>query len=231
MGLIRYFFLLCFLTDLSVPMRTIWLARHGNREDFVDPNWHETADRPHDPDLSPDGVEQARRLGRRVAEVGPDRVIASPFLRAVRTAHLVAEQTGHRVDLEPGLGEWMNPDWFDAAPTPLSPAVLADRFERVNSSSAPCMEPSFPETKAESFARIGDAVQCLVRQREGSLLLVGHGITVQGALMGLLGDVPDTGCPLASLTQVVRRGGAWHLEMRNDTTHLEGEREAADRWN
>jgi len=212
-------------------MRTIWLARHGNREDFVDPDWHATADRPHDPDLSPDGIEQARRLGRRMAELRADRVIASPFLRAVRTAHLVAEQTGHRVALEPGLGEWMNPDWFDAPPTPFSPSVLADQFERVDGVLEPCVQPSFPETKAESFARIGDAVQCLVQKSEGSLLLVGHGITVQGALMGLLGDVPDEGCPLASLTQVVRRDGAWQLSMRNDTAHLGGETEAADRWN
>jgi broad specificity phosphatase PhoE len=213
-------------------MRKIWMARHGNREDFVDPDWHATADRPHDPDLSPDGVVQARQLGERVAALDVDGVIASPFLRTVRTAHLVAEESGHAVHLEPGLGEWMNPTWFDSAPDPLPPATLAEAFDRLVADVSPCVRPSFPETKAESFERIGTAVRCLVeRHADASLLLVGHGITVQGALMGLLGDVPDEGCPLASLTTVVRRNGAWTIERRNDTSHLTGGAQSSDRLN
>ena len=46
--------------------KAIWIARHGNRADIVDPTWRLRAARPHDPPLSPDDVEQARKLGRRL---------------------------------------------------------------------------------------------------------------------------------------------------------------------
>jgi len=59
---------------------------------------------------------------------------------------------------------------------------------------------------------------------------VGHGMTVLGVLHGLIGsDVPDPGCPLASLTEIVRRDGTWKIRTRNDTTHLENGTRSADR--
>jgi len=50
-----------------MSFRRIFLARHGNRQDFVDPRWLDQAEEPYDPPLSADGVEQARGLGRRLA--------------------------------------------------------------------------------------------------------------------------------------------------------------------
>jgi broad specificity phosphatase PhoE len=212
-------------------MQTVWLARHANRQDFADPDWAATADRPHDPGLSPDGEEQARQLGRRAAALDVDRILASPFLRAVQTAHFVAEAADETVLLEPGLGEWYNPDWFEASPDPLPPSTLTDRFEHVVGAPPPCREPQYPESKHECLARVGSTAQCLAdRFEEASLLLVGHGITVQGALHGLVdGDVPDPGCPLASLTTVVRQDGTWKIRRRNDTRHLENGARSADR--
>jgi broad specificity phosphatase PhoE len=212
-------------------MPTIWIARHGNRQDFADPDWHKTADRPHDPGLSPDGVEQARQLARRVAQLGVDRILSSPFLRAVQTASPAAEALDQPLYLEPGLGEWQNDDWFDAPAETLPPSVLADRFDPVRPGHDPCRTPDYPESRHESLARIGATGRCLAdRFSDETLLLVGHGMTVLGVLHGLIGsDVPDPGCPLASLTEVVRQDGSWHIRTRNDTTHLENGRRAADR--
>ena len=214
-------------------MPTLWLARHANRQDFADPDWAATADRPHDPGLSPDGIEQAKQLGRRVSSLGVDRIVSSPFLRTVQTAHLVADATAHRVELEPGLGEWLNEAWFDAPPDTRSPTTLADRFASVvpAQSDAPCREPTYPESKHQALARLGATGACLAdRHADETLLLVGHGITVQGVLHGLVGaDVPDPGCPLASLTKVERRHGKWTIALRNDTSHLENGARAHNR--
>lgn len=210
-------------------MSTLWLTRHANRKDFVDPDWSTTADRPHDPGLSPDGIEQARQLGRQVSDLDIDRIIASPFLRTVQTAHHVAERTGDRVFLEPGLGEWLNPDWFDAAPETLALPTLAERFERVHLDHESCYEPSYPESKKQAFSRLKKTSLCLVdRYPTDTLLLVGHGITVQGVLLGLVGDVADKGCPLASLTGLEQRNGSWHIQCRNETGHLEEGPQATD---
>lgn len=207
-------------------MSTLWIARHGNRQDFADPEWASTAERPHDPGLSPDGVQQARQLGQRVAALDVDRLVSSPYLRAVQTAHYVAEALDESVHLEPGLGEWLNAEWFDHPPNTRSATTLASRFDHVargREPSEPCRQPTYPESKHEALARLGATGQCLAdRYPDDTLLLVGHGITVQGVLHGLLDlPVPDPGCPLASLTKVVRQQGSWTLQIRNDTRHLE----------
>lgn len=211
-------------------MQTLWIARHANREDFADPEWAASADRAHDPGLSSDGKRQAQKLARRVGTLGVDHIAASPFLRTVETAHYAAESLEQPLLIEPGLGEWQNADWFDTPADPLPPETLADQFERVSLNHRVCRTPSFPETKHEALGRIGATAQCLAdRHDEGTLFLVGHGITVQGALHGLIGrNLPDPGCPLASLTKVVYENGEWSIRLRNDTSHLENGVRAAD---
>lgn len=221
-----------FIHVTTQQMQIVWLARHANRQDFADPDWAATADRPHDPGLSPNGIDQAKQLGRRVATLGVDRIVSSPYLRTVQTAHHIATVTGHDVVLEPGLGEWLNDDWFDDTPDTRPPDVLATHFEPVLPfTQNPCREPTYPESKHQALARLGATGTCLVdRYANETLLLVGHGITVQGVLHGLVGsNVPDPGCPLASLTKVEWRDGNWTISLRNDTTHLENGAQATDR--
>src|ERR1043166_781910 len=112
--------------------KTIWIARHGNRADFVDPNWRATAERPHDPPLSSDGVLQAQALGKRLAQHGAPihHLFASPFLRTVQTAFHVAEAIDAQIKIEHGACEWLNPVWFDKPPGMLSPHEMAQRFPR-----------------------------------------------------------------------------------------------------
>jgi broad specificity phosphatase PhoE len=168
-----------------------------------------------------------------VAALDVDRIVSSPFLRAVETAQHIADATDDSLHLEPGLGEWFNEEWFEGAPDTLSPRTLATQFERVapQPASAPCRQPTYPETKHQALARLGATGQCLVDRHDGdTLLLVGHGITVQGVLHGLVGaEVPDPGCPLASLTKVIRKNNTWSIALRNDTSHLENGSHAAER--
>ncbi len=212
-------------------MQALWLARHANRQDFANPDWAATADRPHDPGLSSDGRQQAQQLGRRASALGIDHLLSSPFLRAVETAHYAAETLDESLSLEPGLGEWLNDDWFPTPPDTRSVSTLVDQFPRVDPSYPPCREPTYPESKHRALARLGATAECLVDRYEGdTLLLVGHGITVQGVLHGLVGEeVPNPGCPLASLTKVVGQAGKWSIELRNDTSHLENGARATSR--
>ena len=46
----------------------IWIARHANRLDFVNPDWFLTAERRYDPPLSDDGIVQAQQLANRLKE-------------------------------------------------------------------------------------------------------------------------------------------------------------------
>jgi hypothetical protein len=46
------------LTMESSDIGAIYVTRHGEREDFKNKQWRETAERPHDPPLSADGLTQ-----------------------------------------------------------------------------------------------------------------------------------------------------------------------------
>ena len=90
----------------------VWIARHANRLDFVNPEWFNTAERRYDPPLSDDGIEQAKLLAKRLKGVGIRHIFASPFLRTVQTAHAVSETIGVPVKVEAGLSEWLNAEWM-----------------------------------------------------------------------------------------------------------------------
>ena len=68
-------------------------------------------------ELTPDGVEQARALGARLATLSepPSLVVASPLLRARQTAKEIAAATGAGVRVDPRLGPGTTLDTLRAA--------------------------------------------------------------------------------------------------------------------
>ena len=114
---------------------TVWICRHGNRIDFVDPSW-----KGNDPHLSPDGVIQAKETGVRLRGEGIQHIFASPFLRTLETAHHIAEALDLPVKIEHGACEWMNPEWFPEPPVyipvEIEDVYLEYRFRAVEGWSA-----------------------------------------------------------------------------------------------
>jgi len=100
----------------------VWVVRHGQRQDTVDPDWELTADRVHDPGLTELGRWQAWRVGQFFADHGIEfeAVYCSPFLRTVQTTAEIYGEIGQEAFLEPGLGEHRNAEWFDSEPETLS---------------------------------------------------------------------------------------------------------------
>jgi broad specificity phosphatase PhoE len=202
----------------------LYVVRHGQRRDSVDPDWEDVADRVHDPPLTELGRWAAWRVGRRFAETGPefDVVYASPFLRTVETADEICREVGTTVGLEPGLGEYRNPEWFDTDPETLPPDRLSERFGTVRVGHTPHVVPAFPETHDAARARIATATRRLAEGTHGSVLVVGHGITVAGVIEGLVGSDADVKAPLCGVTRLEATGeSTWRLEYTGDTSHLD----------
>ena len=65
--------------------QTVWIARHGNRQDFVDRQWEKTAKWPHEPGLFPDGIIQAKELAGRLKDENISHIFSSPFIKIVLT--------------------------------------------------------------------------------------------------------------------------------------------------
>jgi broad specificity phosphatase PhoE len=94
------------LADVGPATGSVWIVRHGERVDVVNPDWLVTAERPHDPPLTEFGCAQAAATGEYLLGLGDrvDFVYTSPVLRCVLTASAIARGLGGvplRVELGP----------------------------------------------------------------------------------------------------------------------------------
>ena len=195
--------------------QVIWLCRHGNRIDFVDPSWKGV-----DPYLSDDGVIQAKETGIRLRSEGIQHIFASPFLRAVQTAHFIAEALDLPVKIEHGACEWLNTDWFPEPPALLPLEEICERFPRVDPHYQSIVMPHYPETSEGAFFRAGKTSAALAEAYEGDMLIVGHGHSVYGMAWGLIGDGCNVSPGLCALVKIVRNNGVANLELSGDSSHL-----------
>jgi broad specificity phosphatase PhoE len=200
--------------------QTVWIARHGNRLDFVYPEWFNTAQRRYDPPLSEDGVLQATELGKRLRSQNITHIFSSPFLRAIQTANQVADILDLPIKLEAGLSEWLNPDWMTEAPETHPQHLLAQQFPRIDWRYTSRLVPQYPECETTVRQRTQAIAQQLVAEFSEDMLLVGHGMSVLGTATGLVGGNLTINAALCCLVKVVRSRDRWHLELNGDTSHL-----------
>ena len=200
----------------------VWLARHANRLDFVNPEWFNTAERPYDPPISDDGFIQAQQLAQRLKQEKIKHIFASPFLRTVQTANEVAQVLDLPIKLESGLSEWLNPAWMPKMPERLSIEALAQMFPKIDTAYASRVMAEYPETKEVVLERSGKTARILADEFPEDILLVGHGASVLGATMGLVGATAQTevNAVLCCLVKIVRQDREWVMELNGDTSHL-----------
>jgi len=85
---------------------SVFIARHGEREDEIDPTWRDThAAFFTDPPLSAKGKRQAALLGQHMKGHRISHIFASPMLRTCQTAYQVALALDMPIKLEWGLKE------------------------------------------------------------------------------------------------------------------------------
>ncbi len=200
----------------------VWLARHANRLDFVNPEWFNTAERPYDPPISDDGKIQAQQLAQRLKQENIAHIFASPFLRTVQTASYVAEVLDLPIKLESGLSEWLNPKWMPKMPERLSMEALAKMFPKIDTSYTSRVIAEYPETSEVSLERSGKTARLLADEFPEDILLVGHGASVLGATMGLVEGTARTevNAALCCLVKIIRQDQKWVMELNGDTSHL-----------
>jgi broad specificity phosphatase PhoE len=202
--------------------QNIWIARHANRLDFVNPDWFLTAQRRYDPPLSDDGLVQAAQLANRLKNEKIAAIFSSPFLRTVQTANQIAEALELPIKLESGLSEWLNPEWMSETPEKMPMKDLTRLFPRIDTNYTSRIIAEYPEVGETAFLRAGETAKKLAEEFSEDILLVGHGASVVGATMGLVGAVAKTEvkAALCCLIKVVRQDPHWVLKLNGDTSHL-----------
>jgi broad specificity phosphatase PhoE len=203
-----------------VREQTVWLTRHGERIDFVEPSWKQTAKRLYDPPLSAQGVIQAQQLGRRLAGEGIEHIFASPFLRTIETAFQIAEILDLAINLEYGLGEWLSPQLVSTPPSYLTASEIPHLFSRVDQSYVSRGQNTHPETWQAMLDRTRQTLEALLTDYPDNILLVGHGATVTGLAQALLNGGPKVETGVCGLVKLVRQEEQWQLQLNGDVSHL-----------
>jgi len=194
----------------------LFLIRHGETVG----NASRTVQLPDSP-LSPRGIAQAERLGRRLAAEGITHILASDFARARTTAEHLQKATGAPLTFEPLLQER---NFGDLRGTPYDRLGL-DMF-------ALDYEPPNGESWPVFHARVDRAwgrVQALAERTRGQLAIVTHGLVCRSLAANHLilpdGTVAPEKWDNTSLT-IIDWPAPWHVRLLNCIAHLD-DRDAA----
>ncbi len=188
----------------------ILLVRHGetpfNAARVVQP--------PETP-LSERGIEQARRVALRVAQLGAALIVSSDLVRARTTAEIIAHESGAPLELDALLQERNFGDLRGRAYVELD----ADIF-------APSYLPPGGESGAQLDARAALAFAMVLRKLEGlrgNLVIVSHGLLCASLVRGHVTLAGGVEAPAhftnASLT-TIERIAPFRVVLLNDAAHL-----------
>ncbi|KAI9106217.1 histidine phosphatase superfamily [Phlyctochytrium arcticum] len=208
-------------------VRTVHIARHGTRQDFLTKTFISPTGLPKDPPLAAEGFSQASQLSSHLLTVHKSitHVFSSPFSRCLQTIEPFVRERGVRVKIEPGLGEWFNIYYKDnpAVPPPKAPTVevLDTLFGGMIDTSYPPQWTSGTrwETQDEIHERVKWTIERIIQYVETSpemngadepesveILLVTHAAVQIAAGRGLLGSrTAGITCGVATLGRFERQ--------------------------
>ncbi|KAK5967091.1 Alpha-ribazole phosphatase [Trichostrongylus colubriformis] len=204
--------------------RIIWVVRHAEREDNVNPNWQSLPEarglNNDNPMLSARGRKQARECAARFRDVNIDHLFASPFDRTMETASIIAEEKELLVKPEAGLCEVLtecnNPPGF------WSTKRLKRKFIWVDADYVPVYEKgTLPDELVGDHScmpRIRRTVDHITNNYEGDLLLVSHGAPI--AALHQLWGTNFTYVGQATVSKFIQSGDNIHVIFSSDATHL-----------
>jgi len=207
---------------------TIYIVRHGMREDWANPSWRITAKNLHDTPLSAEGFMQAKEVAGffRNTKHNISHIFVSPFTRTCQTATAVADELNLPIHLEYGVTEYLGPHEEIHYP---SMTELGTAFPRINASYKSHTIGPKTETKQMLFDRARRVIQHLAEdyvpenQKKGDLLIVTHAASAIALVRGIVGD-PElrVNCAVCSISKVVRdpKTNKWICEINGGTTHL-----------
>jgi len=175
-----------------------------------------------DPELAPQGREQADHLARYLASEHIDAVYASPMARAKETAAPLAELLGMEIQISPGVAEWdqnsseyVPVEELKAANDPRWQAMLAGEW-------------SSDESEDDFRARVLDSIETIIDDHRGQkVAVVCHGGIINGYLSHVLGlGEFARGFFYPNYTSINRVAAASSGERSivtvNETSHLRG---------
>ncbi|TDD84757.1 histidine phosphatase family protein [Actinomadura darangshiensis] len=200
----------------------VLLIRHGASAPARPDRPFPLVDGQGDPELAPEGREQAERIGERLAEEKLDAIYVTPLRRTSETAAPLAGRLGLEPHVEAGLREVHLGDWEGGL------------FRKMVAENDPVAQRMFVEERwdvipgaesGEVFAgRVEESLTRLAAAHAGGRIAVfTHGGVIAQALAATTGSRPfaflaaDNG----SISRLVRLGDLSSIRGFNDVSHLD----------
>lgn len=172
-----------------------------------------------DPDLSEEGVEQAKRLPDALARFPISRLVSSPQVRSIQTAQPVAEALGLSVDVDHRLAEY-DRDMEHYIPIEQIAAEFPEELARLAQGHLPSSV-----DEAAFLARIKEAMRDLIAagDHEDTVAVFSHGGVINGLLHTVLGTekILCFNVDYAGVTRLLSsREGNLYVAAVNGTEHV-----------
>jgi 2,3-bisphosphoglycerate-dependent phosphoglycerate mutase len=198
------------------------IVRHGESAPAVLDKPAPRVDGHSDPELAPEGQEQAEQLAERLAHEEIHAIYVTSLRRTHETAAPLAKRLGLQPIVEPDLREVFLGEWEGIA------------FRKYVSERHPTAVKMFLEQRwdvipgAESndafAARVGGALKRIIAAHpDQRVVVVVHGGVI-GQALSLVTGAPIfgfIGADNASISQIVAMPDPWVLRRFNDTAHLD----------
>jgi probable phosphoglycerate mutase len=172
-----------------------------------------------DPDLSADGIEQAKRLPDALARYPISRLVSSPQRRAVQTAQPVADALGLAIEIDDRLAEY-DRDLKHYIPIEQIAAEYPEELARLASGHLPS---TVDETAF--LSRINEGIRDLAAtaDHEDTVAVFSHGGVINGLLHSILrtDKILCVNVDYAGITRVLSsRNGELYVASVNGTEHV-----------
>jgi probable phosphoglycerate mutase len=172
-----------------------------------------------DPDLSADGIEQAKRLPDALARFPITRLVSSPQRRAVQTAQPVADALGLAIDIDDRLAEY-DRDLKHYIPVEQIAAEYPEELARLASGHLPS---TVDETAF--LSRINEGIRDLAAttDHEDTVAVFSHGGVINGLLHNILrtDKILCVNVDYAGITRLLSsRKGELYVASVNGTEHV-----------
>lgn len=175
-----------------------------------------------DPELSDEGIAQARLLAQYLSTERIDAVYSSPMRRARETATPLAEWANLPVGLIEGIAEYdRHSEWY--VPVEELKATNDPRWQEILSGQWTATH----ETEDEFVDRVIDAVETVISEHSSQrVALVCHGGVINAYIASILGLANKRGFFYPNYTSIHRiaaaRSGERSVVTLNETSHLRG---------
>ncbi|MCJ8330366.1 MAG: histidine phosphatase family protein [Lentisphaeria bacterium] len=193
--------------------RTVYIIRHGMRQDYMDSEWSATAERPHDTPLHETGFQMARETALWLTDHKPQAIYCSPYLRTIQTAVTINESFALKIRIEHGLGEWLNPEWCEKYPEHITHDEALLQFgDNLDPNYKSVARTIYPETDEVCYDRCAKAIESILANSddEDEIVLVTHGAAVMFMVRALLKDKEfKVFWPMCSINEMIWDGGKW----------------------